>query len=406
MLDHPTTKPFFTVADGIAASCGAMLYLAGWSSPRGCGGSVLPNAQLMFHRLQIGGAGGMKDLLELAKGAQDAANLQQQLMYTANKIWLHNDPVRRVHFHDLASVYAGRTTLHLKIAGAQSGNMPRVPQWPDDFQSFIDAFRTGERDENGLRALTDKDEAVLLKHIPTKPLSWVYMHADVQEKPSLWGSQWKGEKEAVVEEEKVVESDVSVDMEAIRAAVQRTIGGGGATVTVLEPSPPPRRPVLSPYTAFYIERIYPDEIAISREPDPDDMAKGGLPILWIVEHMDTDDQPALTWMQRMLQAADRAGHTEIWMSCRDAELHGLSYGGLHVQITQLQNTVTIANVSDPATAERVKKSFANAMRGVPDSATGVWDATEGRVVSFRSAMAELDDVAMQSAAAHLCGAHI
>lgn len=50
LLFAPTCPPFFTVCEGIAASCGFVLYCAGWSSPNGLGASVSPRAQLMCHR--------------------------------------------------------------------------------------------------------------------------------------------------------------------------------------------------------------------------------------------------------------------------------------------------------------------------------------------------------------------
>ena len=68
LLFAPTCPPFFTVcevrccrcmnelltcAQGIAASCGFVLFCSGWSSPNGLGASVSPRAQIMCHRVQM-----------------------------------------------------------------------------------------------------------------------------------------------------------------------------------------------------------------------------------------------------------------------------------------------------------------------------------------------------------------
>ena len=132
LLFAPTCPPFFTVCEGIAASCGFVLYCAGWSSPNGLGGSVSPRAQLMCHRVQMCLPSKQWDGADLQKLNEGSKHTQAELAYEINKIWLDNSmhvPLSMVPF-----------ALETNKVKYLSKGMQRQAVWPNDFQDYIELF--------------------------------------------------------------------------------------------------------------------------------------------------------------------------------------------------------------------------------------------------------------------------
>ena len=144
-LYNPSTPPFFTVCEGMSASCGAILYMAGWASPRGLGGHVCPRGQLMFHRIQLGSDGGSHDESNLTTEGVSVRRTQSELSLEVNRVFLSNTAD---HYQSLETLQHAINTDQLY----EREHSIRIGKWPEDFQDIIECYRRddGEIDEEEL----------------------------------------------------------------------------------------------------------------------------------------------------------------------------------------------------------------------------------------------------------------
>ena len=288
-LYDPTCPRFMTCANGMAASCGAVLYLAGFGSPQGMGGHVMPRGKLMIHTVQIGigsGGGATHDAQKLRDMGEQLAVTEAELALEMNRPFISTDPPNVMLEQLPQCLYRGKMQRNRAMLFLQK-------DWLEGWQDVIECFRNPLNDR--------MDEDALYNAFGNKwPKSLKDVDNPVQNKDQP--SQW-------------------------RRTIQETcdVMDRGNSLRELN-----KYRIIEHYTAVIIDWADTQNLsgicASLKHKDKDfHQLYTCKPKIYIEEPSDDDRHPELTWVQRLLKAAERAKNENhmAWLNAADAVRNGI-----------------------------------------------------------------------------------